>query len=203
MATISPLTKKDISAIAKKQGVKKLTRMTAAEYREALKKKGNIAPKKDKNNKRTFAVPEYKIEKIHGGYVVTLIGKTFSRNVTNKFSLGDEIRYKKSVMQGAKNYWLLNRSFVRSLVPMQKATVMYVFYNRVSRDWDNQSPVIKPFQDTFTKSMLGIIEDDSKKHLQRALPPQEEVLGKTYKVEAYIFEGIHPETIRSSPWSCG
>jgi len=182
------ITPADLKKLAKKKGVKKLTRITSKEYNEILQgKQGKGTSSKGKKEHKTFSFTYHvqicvrdKME----GYKITLIGRHYSNNDTNSFSRLEIIRYNKAIHKASEEFALLNRDFIKRLKAFQKASVEYIFHNPRSRDYDNNAETIKHFQDTF--SILGFIIDDKREFLSH---PKEvgECLGKEYKAEALIF----------------
>lgn len=181
---MNSITPADLKKLAKKKGVKKVTRMTSKEYNELLRAKGQSKGTKRvlKSFSFTYSIDRYTFEGKEG-YEITLKGRHYSKNDTNSFSRRELIRYSKAIHKAAEEFALLNRKFIKSLVPFQKAEVEYVFFNPRSRDHDNNSQTIKHFQDTFTN--LRLIIDDKRKNLSQ---PKEvgEIKSKEYMAKAFL-----------------
>lgn len=181
-----------LKKMAKKKGVKKITRMTSAEYRALLQEKSSSPSSSAKPEKFSFTC---EVEVLGNGYKITLYGKHLSKNRVNGFGLQKRIAYKEAIKRASKECWLRNRSAFRNIQTFEKATVGYVFYNPSSRDSGNGSESIKPFQDTFslplphTPGVFGFIVDDSRTYLKHVIPEVSEVKSKEYKIEAYLFKG--------------
>jgi len=180
---IVPISKKSLRELAKKKGVKKITSMSSAEFRELQGKQGIS------KTKPTMISPEfsfvYKIEDIKGGYKITLFGKHLSKNRYDSLSFSSKLRYKNAIKNAAKEYWLLNRSFFKKLSTLKKASVRYEFYEPYKRDPDAEQETIKRFQDTFTLLKL-IVDDDIDYLVPCGIGACKQIKSKEYKAVAYL-----------------
>jgi len=188
------ITPKALEAIRKKYNLPPNSSLSASQFRE-LQEAG--AKGSGKRKIWNFAF-KYDIEmRDKSTILVTLTGRHLSKNDYDPLPLFDtknkssKHHYKKAIKDASETYRLVNGFFLKKLkkegiIPIQSATVHYTFYNRVSRDHDNGSETIKRFQDTFTA--LGIIVDDSRKHLISDGNPDEVLINKNeeYKVVAKI-----------------
>ena len=168
------ISKRDLARLAKEKGVKKITRLSAAEFRELQSKATQKAP-----NHFAFT---YSIESREGEYIVTLKGKHLSKNRFDSLSFKDKIRYKNAFKNAINEYKLINRKILKGLETFKKAEVSYSFYNPKSRDGDGNSENVKKFQDSLFS--LGLIEDDKRSCL--VCVGNDEVISKEYMMKAHI-----------------
>lgn len=172
------ITSTQLKQFRKKHGLGPHDSLTSEQFRELLSDRVGTGRLK-KDNSSSFI---YSIETIENGYKITLTGKHLSKNVLNGSSFKRKLAYKKAIKTSMQNYWMTNRSFIKSITPFSKASVSYTFYNARSRDSDGNSETVKIFQDTFT--LLRLIVDDTRECLQ--CKTVDEVLQKDYKVEAIL-----------------
>ena len=168
------ISKKDLARLAKEKGVKKIARLTAAEYRDLLSK----STQKDPNH---FAFA-YDIESREGEYIVTLKGKHLAKNRFDTLSFKDKIRYKNAFKSAVNEFRLFNRKILKGFETFKIAEVFYSFHNPRSRDSDANSENIKKFQDSLFS--LKLIEDDKRSCL--VCVGNDEVISKEYMMKAYI-----------------
>jgi len=168
------ISKRDLAKLAKEKGVKKITRLSAAEYRDLLSKSTQKAP-----NHFAFT---YNIKSGEGEYIVTLKGKHLAKNRFDSLSFKDKIRYKNAFKNAVNEFKLINRKLLKRLETFKKAEVAYQFFNPVSRDGDANSENIKKFQDSLFS--LGLIEDDKRSCL--VCIGNDEVISKEYMMKAHI-----------------
>lgn len=186
-----PLTPEDLKKLARKKGVKKIDRLTAAEYRELVLSKSG-SPKTGSG----FSF-KYEVEILsETSYKVTVYGKHLSNNRINSISFKDRIRYKNAIKKAVEEFLVVNKE-MRSLRTLEgKVEILFVIYGKYSRDYDNNSITLKAIQDTLTLKMksenryhsLGIIEDDNRDILVPHPDNPIEVKDKEYKIEAIVKE---------------
>lgn len=181
-----------INKIRKKYGLAKDAPLTSVQFRELQQLAMQSGGKKDERFHFT-----YDIDVEHGasGEVVciriTLTGKHLSKNRFDALPRRVQFRYIRAIKNAAEAAALMYRKSLlrlreKGIIPFERASVHYTFYNRVSRDHDNGSETIKRFQDTFTS--LGIIRDDDRTSLVPDGAPDEVPTGKDepYRVVAVI-----------------
>lgn len=170
------ISKKDLNKLAKEKGVKKITRLTAKEFREPQ----NRSAQKSTNH---FSF-SYDIQSREEEYIVTLKGKHLAKNRFDSLSFKDKIRYKNAFKNAINEFKLINRRLLKSFETFKRAEVRYFFHNPRSRDGDGNSENIKKFQDSLFS--LGLIEDDKRSCL--VCVGNDEVISKEYMMKAHIKE---------------
>lgn len=185
-----------LKRVRKKYGLSDSSSLSSAQFREAQ----NLSKSTSSRKKQIFNFSfRYEIEAIDEYELrVSLIGRHLSKNQYNTLPQFDrknkssKHHYVKAMKTASENCRLLQKSLLgnlkkRGVIPFDKSTVHYTFFNVESRDHDNNgSDTIKPFQDTFTT--LGLIVDDSRKHLMPERESDEVLIsrGEEYKVVAVL-----------------
>jgi len=174
--------------------------ISAKEYRHLMSKQGdsnynkNII-KKEKKDPLQDVHYTYNVKFSEDVIVVTLLGKHFSKNVTNSMSLKDVMRFKTKIKDSSYHFFLLNPKMKKFCKKWDKVAIHYDIYNPRSRDTHNTD--LKTFRDTFTN--VGIIKDDNRTVIP--FPSTErEIISKEYKIVATIRKlgttGIKAQKIR-------
>jgi len=176
--------------------------LSAKEYNLLISKQGkqnsikNI-PHKSRKEPLQDVHYTYNIQFDNDIIVVTLLGKHFSKNVTNSMSLKDLMRFKTKLKNSSYHFFLLNPKMKKFCKQWDKVTIHYDIYNPRSRDTHNTD--LKTFRDTFTN--VGIIKDDNRTVIP--FPPTErEIISKEYKIIATIrklsSKGTKAQKVRAS-----
>jgi len=205
------ITPGDLKKLAKAKGVKKISSLTAKEYRDiALGKKGKKAKQTTsltaaeyrkmqlsgkelgvKSNKFSF---KYDAKPIRDGYLVTLTGRHLSKNDLNGSSMKRKMAYSSAIKKAVREFLLINRKRL-PFVPLEgKVQVMFIFYGETERDYDNNDDTKKIFQDTLTVRHterygvgISIIEDDNPDILFPLPGSPMAIKSPEWKAEAWVF----------------
>jgi len=160
--------------------------ISAREYRRMMSEQGGFSTKKniikkEKKDPLKDVHYTYNVEFKKNTIIVTLLGKHFSKNVTNSMSLKDVMRFKTKLKDASYNFFLLNPKMKKFCQRWECVAIHYDIYNPRSRDTHNTD--LKTFRDTFTN--VGIIKDDNRTIIP--FPPTEkETISKEYKIVATI-----------------
>lgn len=163
----------------KKHRLTDITHLSAQQYQELMMMEQGFVDTSAKKQKFSFV---YSINFLPTGYQVILDGKHLSKNRFK--SRSDLLRFKAALNRAMEQCRLLNIARLRTITPLERASIHYDFYNPVSRDHDNNQETLKAFQDTFTK--LGLIQDDKRECIGQ--PTDSEVISKSYRVVATILK---------------
>jgi hypothetical protein len=188
MTFISPKQQKQI---LKKVDESSTNSISSAEFNRILL--STITGKKTKINNTNFNKNRYdfdftfNVEKINEKvYKFTLLGKHVSTNTYNGYvSLGKRCAYKNAIKNAAYNFYLINKSKFKQLLPespFENATIEPTAYNPRSRDDDGCSVTLKTLRDMLVT--YKFLKDDNRKHVTQL--PTKEVINKDYKIELLL-----------------
>lgn len=168
-----------LKQLAKKKGVKRITSLSAAEYRD-LQLSSNVSNK----SSQAFSFG-YTVDFQKNVVTATLTGKHLSNNRISSLPFRAKLKYKTAIKEAMKAYWVQHTKELKSFTYSAFTYCIYVCFNSRSRDSEANASSIKIFQDTFTS--LRLIFDDDIKHFQnisRGL--SYEIVSKEYKIQAYM-----------------
>lgn len=152
-----------IAKIRKKYNLSNGSRLTAAQFREALDATSN----KEKNKSASaYNFTYHLIERTEDKVVIFIEGKHISNNRFFALPLGKQISYKMAFKKAADAFYLRNMKIVKKYPSFSRALISFKFHQSVrSRDHDNNAETQKRIQDTLVR--LGFVDDDTRSHIEK------------------------------------
>lgn len=154
-----------INKIRKKYSLSKTSSLSSKQFHEAVALTSAKSTQKKKGSDFGFSFEYRLITFTEKEVILEVKGKHISQNDVNSLPFRGKLAYKKAFKVGANAFYMKERLRLKSIPPIERSYISFVFYTKDSRDHDNNHENIKRTQDTLT--VLNIIVDDKKANLRK------------------------------------